>query len=126
MSSQPTQLVPPKKLTVKERREILENSLPRRIAVFGKIFEVQITNLKGLHGDCNEDTQVIRLHQALDLQAAKRTLFHEAIHAALAVSGHKYMLLEDEKDDGKHEEALVRMLEQAFADCMDVSKLAVD
>ncbi len=110
--------------TAKQRREELQAKLPRKVLIFGKEFEVVVTNLKGLHGDCDEDKYIIRLHQNLDIDTARKTLFHETIHAALAVSGHKYML-EDKDGDGKHEEALVRMLEQAFYHIVDVDKLQV-
>ena len=104
--------------TAKQKRELLQGLLPKEISILGKPFKITVTNLKGSHGDCNEDTYEIRIHQNLEIEQARMTLFHESIHAALAISGHKQMLKEDQ------EEALVRMLEQTYADCIDIDKLA--
>jgi Zn-dependent peptidase ImmA (M78 family) len=104
-------------LTTKKKREALQADLPNKITVLGRAFEVVITNLKGLHGDCNLDKNVIRIHQNCTPEQARVTLFHEAVHAALAVSGHNEMLKENQ------EEALVRMMEHAFNSCIDINKL---
>lgn len=116
------QSTPPKKkktITAKEKREELQASLPRKVEIFGKEFDIVITNLKGLHGDCDTAKGVIRIHQNCSIESARSTLFHEAIHAALAVSGQNEMLREDQ------EEALVRMLEHAFYRIVNVDKLDV-
>jgi hypothetical protein len=76
-----------------------------------------ITNLKGLCGDFSCDKNLIRIHQAQDLETARCTLFHECIHAALAISGHNEMLTESQ------EEAIVRLLEHTFSDSIDVNLL---
>ena len=97
---------------------ILENNLPRQISVLGKLFDVKITKLKGCYGDCDDSKAQIRIHNNLDLDIALSTLFHEAIHAAFAVSGQNQLIKEE------HEEGLVRMLEHAFKDIVDIKKLA--
>lgn len=108
------------KRTVKQKKEDLQAALPSCINVFGKEFDIIITNLKGLHGDCDATKGVIRIHQNSSIESARSTLFHESIHAALAVSGQNEMLREDQ------EEALVRMLEHAFYHIVDVNKLRLD
>ena len=118
----PLPLQTPKKktVTVKQKRQNLTDSLPAAVTVLGKTFKVTVTNLKGLYGDCDVGAGVIRIHQGLDVDVAKKTLFHEAIHAALGVSGHNEMLKEDQ------EEAIVRMFEHAFSNCMNLDKISLD
>lgn len=96
----------------------LELQLPKTIMIFGKEFKVIVTSLKGLHGDCNIGNLTIRIHQNLTKEEALSTLFHEAIHASLGISGLNEMLTENQ------EEAIVRMLEHAFADIVDITKLS--
>lgn len=96
----------------------LESSLPSVVTIFGKDFKVSITALKGLLGDCDTDSKVIRIHQNQTKNDALNTLFHEMLHAAFGISGIREILKEDQ------EEAIVRMIEHAFADAMDVYKLA--
>ena len=104
----------------KTKKAALQAVLPAAINVLGKTFTVQVTSLKGLHGDCNPDTGVIRIHQNLTPETAQMTLFHEAVHAAFAQSGQNEMLKEGQ------EEALVRMIENSFYHIVNVSKLSVD
>lgn len=105
------------KVTQKQRKENLQNQLPAEIIVLGKTFKVNVSNLKGLYGDCDTHSKVIRIHQGLDINQARITLFHEAIHASFAISGHSYCLSDEQ------EEGIVRMLEHAFYHCVDVDKL---
>jgi hypothetical protein len=109
-----------KSLTAKQKKEDLQAVLPKSITVLGKQFEVIVTNLKGLHGDCDATKGVIRIHQNCTIEVARSTLFHEAIHAALDVSGQGEMLREDQ------EEALVRMLEHTFYHIVDINKLGIN
>lgn len=86
----------------------------------GRKLDIVITNLKGLHGDFNIDKNHIRIHQNQTIDEARATLFHEALHAALAISGQNEMLKEDQ------EEALVRLLEHAFNHIVDIDKLSAE
>lgn len=110
---------------VKKKRLAIESALPSKIVVFGIPFEVKVCNLKGSSGDCTLDDRVIRIHQTQSLEQAKATLWHEAIHAAIGLSGLSE-LLEEKSTSGNLEEALVRCMEHAFSDVVDISKLAVD
>ncbi len=103
--------------TQKNKKEILIKAIPSEITVFGRKLKVTITNLKGLHGDFNIDKNLIRLHQNQTVEEARATLFHEALHAAFALSGHGEMLKDNQ------EESLIRMLEHAFFHIIDVNKL---
>lgn len=111
-----------KKTTVKEKREILDNVLPKELNIFGQKIAVKVTNLKGLEGDFKVKTMTIRIHQNLELEEARSVLFHEALHACFEISGQSALL----KDNEGHEEGIVCMLERAFAHIVDISKLSVD
>lgn len=105
--------------TVKQQKELLVSSLPEKISVLGRVFDIKVTNLKGLYGDCTPQKGIIRLSQSQTLEEAKATLFHEAVHAALFVSGMNELL-------GEKEEALVRCFEHTFSHIVDINKLALD
>ena len=104
---------------VKARKEALEKALPRQITVMGRVFDVQISNLKGADGDCLIAESRIRIHQAQSLESAKATLWHEVIHAALGISGLNELLTDS------LEEAIVRCFEHSFSDVVDLNKIAV-
>lgn len=103
--------------TAKQKREELQKALPESVQIFGRQFKVVVTNLKGLHGECDPDKNIIRIHQGVGVESAKQTLFHEAVHAAFAVSGQSELLKEEQ------EEAIVRMIENAFLHIVDIDKL---
>ena len=92
--------------------------IPATIEILGVEFKVKVVKLKGVYGDCDTDKRVIRLDSSLSKSDRERTLFHEAIHAALRVSGFAELL-----SDEKQEEALTVMLENAFSRAIDVEKL---
>lgn len=54
------------------------------------------------------------------VETQQSTLFHEAIHAALGVAGLNAVL------EDKVEEAVVRCIENAFSEIVDVYALAID
>lgn len=108
------------KKTSKDKKLALAAQLPSSVSIFGREIKVLVTTLKGLHGDFTADTNTIRIHQTSDIYAARATLFHEAIHAALTISGQNEMMKEDQ------EEGLVRCLEHAFMHIVDIDKLALD
>lgn len=103
----------------KKKQELID-FLPKSITIFGREIKITVTNLKGLHGDFQIDKNLIRIHQSVPLESAKHTLFHEALHAAFAISGHNETLAENQ------EEAIVRMIEHAFCHIVDIDKLKVD
>lgn len=114
-------IAPEKKPTsAAKKRAELAASLPKSVSILGRTIKVTVTNLKGLHGDFSIDKSLIRIHQAVPAASAKDTLFHECLHAALAISGHNELMSEGQ------EEGLVRMLEHAFSQIVDVDKLKVD
>ena len=98
------------------------DSLPKKIKVLGIEFEIKLCTLKDEFGDCTIDTRLIRVDKHQGLDQALITVWHEAIHAALAVSGLNELLA---PTDGL-EEAIVRCLEHSFADIVDIYKLAID
>ena len=116
----PEKIAPKKPKATAKKKADIEAALPSHVSIFGRKIKVVITNLKGLHGDFSIDKNLIRIHQAVPVESAKDTLFHECVHAALAISGHNEMFSEQQ------EEALVRMIEHAFAHIVDVDKLKVD
>lgn len=103
---------------VNKKKLELESQLPKSITILGKEFKIVVTSLKGLHGDCNVSDKLIRIHQNLTKDEALSTLFHEAIHGALGISALNEMLSEN------LEEAIVRLIENAFADIVDITKLS--
>ena len=82
---------------------------------------MQVSNLKGIYGDCSVSEKKIRIHQTQSVEAAKHTLWHEAIHAALGLSGITELL--DDKNVNL-EEAVVRCIEHAFSDVVNLDLLA--
>lgn len=107
---------------VKAKKKAIEAALPSSIQVLGKTFEVQICNLKGIYGDCNVMDRKIRIHQAQTVESAQHTLWHESIHAALGISGLTELL--DDRNSNL-EEAIVRCIEHAFSDIVDLKKLSL-
>lgn len=105
-------------MTAKQKREVIQKALPNKISILGKEFKVVVTALKGLHGDCDVDKRVIRIHQNSTVESARETLFHESLHAAFAVSGLKEIITDEQ------EEAIVRMIEHSIYHIVDVDKLA--
>lgn len=97
--------------------------LPKKIMVMGKEFDVRYTdNLhdedrQELYGETHGREFRININTKYSYEAQRITLFHEAIHAALSVSGLTHLLTE------KLEEALVSAIESSFADAVDVYAL---
>jgi hypothetical protein len=86
-------------------------SLPKTVKVSGKEFQVKVSDLtaEGLHGDVDVEKRLIRIGKGT-LAIQKSTLFHERIHAALALGGVSALLSD------KLEEAIVLCIEHAFSD----------
>lgn len=90
-------------------------SLPKHLTVFGRVIPVQLTDL---HGECVGLTTIPRFNEGMAIKVqpdvtqaqAELTLFHEACHAALTISGVGALLGED---DGR-EEAVVLAIEAAW------------
>lgn len=103
-----------------------KQQLPKTIKILGRNFEINYKpNLKEedgnyLYGETFGRDLRIDINSSISLQMQKDTLFHEAIHAALEVSGLTGLL------DDKLEEAIVTCLEHAFAHIVDVSALGID
>lgn len=96
--------------------------IPNKINVLGKDFTVTRKKMvKDHHGECDGSRYQITLSNAETLEASRQTLFHEAIHAALYVSG-----LSNVINDDNLEEAIVISLENAFSHAVDVDKLTLD
>lgn len=110
----------PKPKRLNKNKQLLQSELPSSVSILGRELKVTVTNLKGLHGDFSLDKSLIRIHQSVPVESAKDTLFHEMIHAALAISGHNEMLTEGQ------EEAIVRMMEHAFSGYFDIKKSTID
>lgn len=87
------------------------------VTVFGRHIPITIDSMEDAMGEFDRDLRQITLdphpkyHKHL-----KSTLFHECLHAALAISG-VHAQLSDEL-----EESIVLCIENAFADKIDWSK----
>ena len=100
-------------------------SLPTKINIFGKTVSVVRVEMKdGEFGEYEQHKRIIKINKKSAQEEAFETLFHEAIHAALHISGLSAMLPVDKKVD--LEEAIVTCLENAFSDAIDVDKLRVE
>lgn len=73
-----------------------------------------------LWGETHPFEYWIKVNASHSIEVQEATLFHEAIHAALGVAGLNEIL------DEKTEEAVVRCLENAFAEIVNVYALGVD
>jgi len=100
--------------------------MPRQIRILGKVFDVSyIPHLKAaedgeeLHGQMHPLAFKIDINSIKSRSAQESTLFHEAIHGALDITG-----LADLIDNEKLEEAIVRCIECAFADVVDIYALS--
>lgn len=88
---------------------------PALVTVLGETFKIKYKPMisksdtgEGDYGQMVFDERVIYIDDQLKGRHLESTLFHEMIHAALAVSGHTFLLSE------KEEESLVRALEHAL------------
>ena len=103
-----------------------KKQLPPKINILGKDIRVLKEKIKKeegeakIFGEFNDSKMLIKINPKLTPHEEKITLFHEAVHAALHVSGLTHLL----PSDGKLEEALVRVMEHAFAHAIDIHKLA--
>ena len=95
-------------MKVNKKKALLESQLPKEVTILGQKVKVVVTALKGLHGDFNGETLVIRINQNATIESAQSTLFHEMLHACLKISGLGELLNE------KLEEGIVSMLEIAL------------
>ena len=103
----------------------LPKKIPTKIKIFGRTIKVVRAELKEHEfGEYEQHKYLIKISKKSDYEEARQTLFHEAIHAALHISGLSEMIPQEEKQD--LEEAIVICLENAFSDIVDIEKLAVD
>lgn len=84
---------------------------PASITILGYIFEIKYVDdmPDGQHGEMDADKKVIKINTNSQGEELHATLFHEATHAALFLTGWNERLGEQE------EEALVRALEHSLA-----------
>jgi hypothetical protein len=75
---------------------------------------------QALYGETHGRDYQISINTKQSRESQEATLFHEAVHAALSVSGLDHLVTE------QIEEALVTMMESAFADVVDVYALGID
>lgn len=95
--------------------------------MLGKDFAVNyVANLRDsdakedLYGETDGRARFININASHTREEQESTLFHESVHAALAVAGLDHILSE------KTEEALVTCIEHAFSHIVDVYKLGID
>jgi hypothetical protein len=84
---------------------------PNKVIILGQPFTIKYepsSKMQGLFGDTDVDSHVIRINKSLPEHSIQSTLFHEFLHAALAVAGISYVISDN------IEEAIVRCLENAL------------
>lgn len=80
----------------------------KSIQIGGEIFKIRYIDIEEF-GYLNFDKREIVIKKNLAEEDIKRTIFHEAIHATLAMAGLDHLL-----DDQCKEEAIVRALDNIF------------
>jgi hypothetical protein len=92
-----------------------KNHPPAFIEIMGQKVKIKVKKSED-HGLYSHDKKTITVDRDLldDPEELMSTLFHESIHAALAISGVRWVLGADDEEIMPKEEALVRCLEQAF------------
>ena len=101
--------------------------LPETIQILGKPFQIRyIANLKDktdpeelLYGATHGREFQIDINSSYPIDIQRKTLFHEAMHGALAVAGLTHLL------DDKIEEAIISCFEHAFADHIDMNEMGI-
>jgi hypothetical protein len=87
--------------------------LPASLKILGATFRVEVCDLEDpatevLFGTCDVDKRVIRINKNVSAADARKTLFHESLHAALGIAGLDHSL------PGPLEESVVVCLENAM------------
>jgi len=102
-----------------------KKTLPTKINIFGRDILVRREEMKeGEFGEYEQHKYLIKISKRSDINEARQTLFHEAIHAALHISGLSMVLPDNDGID--LEEAIVVCLENAFGHLIDVDKFKLD
>lgn len=102
--------------------------MPKKVKILGKLFDINYqSNLKdkedpaeALYGEMHGREFVIDINSSYGRKIQEDTLFHEAMHAALAVSGLSHLL------DEKIEEAIISCFEHAFSHAVNTALLAAE
>lgn len=106
-------------------KPLTKDELPANLVILGQEFSVELGDLSSessdehAYGETHGYDRKIIIDKAHPRKTLDRTLFHEAIHAALHVGGAVALL------DDKVEEAIVMCMEAAFADIVDIRSLEV-
>lgn len=101
----------------KSRKKPEDLGLPETITILGCTYKVEVTDLPDdEYGETLGYERIIKIAKNHDVSNVQRTLFHEAVHAALHTSGCTALLHE------KQEEAIVMAMEHAFSDYIDMDK----
>ena len=79
----------------------------KTLSIGGEKFKVSYEDIEDF-GQTHFDKKLIVIRKGLSKEDSKRTLFHEAIHAALFMSGISFTF------EGGQEEAVVRALDNIF------------
>jgi len=105
-------------MKIKSKPTIQSKEVLKRLNILGVPFEVVLADLEdGTYGETEGHARKIMINRNQPKNLVLSTLFHEAIHAVLHVSGHTELLTHQQ------EEALVIALESAFAHAIDFIKL---
>lgn len=105
-------------MSVKNKPTIQSKEVLKRLNILGVPFEVVLADLEdGTYGETDGHARKILINRNQPKSLVMSTLFHEAIHAILHVTGHTELLTHQQ------EEALVIALESALAHAVDFSKL---
>lgn len=96
-----------------------KKALPKSIIVFGIVFSVEISSELGEHtmGETDGYNRTIKINPNQSEEQLHSTLFHEALHAILHVSGLTALLTTG------LEEGIVMALEAALSDKINLSTL---
>lgn len=117
--SQPATKKKPKAVTKIEPRP----EIPKLIKVLGQTIKVQRAKLQeDEFGEYIQHKKIIKISIDSKYEEARLTLFHEACHAALHLSGLSEMLPSTQNGPDL-EEAIIICLENAFGHIVDIDKL---
>ena len=102
-----------------------QKKLPTKINILGREIKVLREEMKeGEFGEYEQHRYIIKVNKKSDYNEAMQTIFHEAVHAAIHISGLSQILPQNDFMDV--EEAIVTCFENAFSDAIDITKKVID
>ena len=109
------------KMSKRRKPLIKPEDLPSHIIILGQKFRIEVCDMdENDYGETLGYERLIKISKHQSKELVMHTLFHEAVHAALHVTGQTSLLSDN------MEEAVVMAMEAAFAEAIDIDKLAID